>query len=255
MDPRGREVELPVGYRDERGGLHRLARLRKMTGREEELLYDRSYNPASLVTALIAGCLTALGDLSVTAELVAALTTPDRNLLLLELRRYTLGDAMRSRYRCPACGQTLEATEDLGAFQVRALPGGANTQRVELTDGLAGPDGLPQRMVVLRLPTGRDEERVARLAIRDPLRARDALLLLCVESWGNLPRATLEANGVQLLRDLPLGDRRRLHQALARSDLGVDFRVQRRCGGCGAEFVTLLDAADFFGFGQVGALA
>ena len=89
------EVELPVGYVDEDGRLHKLVSLRKMTGHEEALLGDRKLrqNGGRLVTEVLSSCVKRIGDLEpVTAPIIAALTSADRNYLLLELRKITFGE-------------------------------------------------------------------------------------------------------------------------------------------------------------------
>ena len=90
-------VELPVGHTDRSGRVHRTALLRKVTGREEELLYAGGLNGGQLVTMLLAACITRLGTLErVDRELVADLFVADRNQLLLDLRRHTLGPILRT---------------------------------------------------------------------------------------------------------------------------------------------------------------
>src|ERR1700753_789894 len=97
-----REVVLPVGYADPAGRIHRRAALRKMRGHEEALLYDASLTAGRLVNELLRACLRRLGDLGeVTPELCTRLYSADRNYLLVELRRFTLGDALPCTYLCP----------------------------------------------------------------------------------------------------------------------------------------------------------
>src|SRR5512142_329935 len=99
-----REITLPIGYCDEAGHMHRRAVLRKMRGHEEALLYDSSLSAGQLVTALLRSCLLRLGDLpNIPAKTVSNLYSADRNYLLVELRRFTLGDSMPCTYACPSC--------------------------------------------------------------------------------------------------------------------------------------------------------
>ena len=84
------------------------------------------------------------------------------------------------------------------------------------------PDGPPL------LPPIALTDEVAALAgafgIMVALRARDAMILRCIETFGTLPRAALEAYGIKILRDLTLGDRRAIYRALDGEAPGVDFR-------------------------------
>jgi hypothetical protein len=244
-----REVALPVGVADETGAWRRRATIRKMSGHEEALLCDASLSAGRLVTQLIAGCLLRLDDAAaVTPALVSRMYSADRNFLLLEIRRFTFGDAMACGYRCPACGEQVPALEDLARMPVRRCDGDAPPQAAALVleDGYRDRDGVLHKDMRIRLPRGDDEEFVSETAERDPLRARDALILRCIESFGTLPRAALEAYGVRILRDLAIGDRNAIYRALDAEAPGIDLRRRLDCPGCGARFETAVDATNFF---------
>ena len=245
-----REVVLPVGYADPTGRIHRRAALRKMRGHEEALLYDASLTAGRLVTELIRGCLVRLGDAGeITPDLVSRLYSADRNYLLVELRRFTLGDALPCSYLCPGCGADVAVVEDLGRIEVRRLAGAPQSAAVALEDGYRDREGARHTEIRLRLPRGEDEELVAETAVRDPLRARDALILRCIESFGTLPRTALEAYGIKILRDLTLGDRKRIYRAIDTDAPGVDFRRPVRCPSCALHFEAFLEASHFFALG------
>lgn len=243
------EFRLPIGVPDGRGALHRLAVLRKMRGHEEAALYDPTLSGGALVTELLSGCLVRLGDLAeVNREAVSNLYSADRNYLLLELRRITLGDRMPAVYTCPGCGSRVPVAEDLGALPVRRLAEGEDLPEIRLTleDGYTDRRGVRHTELTLTLPRGVDEEFVAPMVARDPLKAQDALLLRCIRRFGDLPRSALEAYGVKILRDLTLGDRRRLQACLNDRTPGVDFMRTVSCGACGASFSGVLDVSHFF---------
>lgn len=249
-DPRRHlEVELPIGYEDAQGRRRRIGALRKMTGHEEALLHDRRLNAGQFVTQLLACCLVRLEDLEpVGVDIVAALYTPDRNYLLLELRRFTLGDRMRALYRCPQCRSDLYWIEDLSRIEVRRL--GSNEElrdvQVSLDDGYLDRRGIRQTEVSLGLTRGLDEELIAPEYEKDSLLGQDVLLLRCIKRFGSLPTAELEAYGIKILRDLTMGDRQALYRALDDQPLGVDLQRDIRCEHCGARFREKLNADDFF---------
>lgn len=252
MTQREFEVLLPVGYDAGDGRVHRRAWIRKMRGHEEALLYDASLAPGRLVTELIRGCLVRLGDIApVDAEVVSRLYSADRNYLMVEIRRVTLGDRLPAVYPCPSCGAAMRTEEDLSTLPVRRLAEGEAPGEitVELEDGSTDREGTVHTTVVLGLPRGEDEDFVAPMLERDPLKARDSLLLRCVRSFGTVPRAALEAYGVKLLRDLTLGDRRRIQHALSSGAPGVDLLRVLACAACGTRSEHLLDVSDFFSVG------
>lgn len=239
---------LPIGYTGADAVRHRRGALRKLRGTDETLFYDTGLSGADIVTQLLHRCLVRLeGFEQLESSLVEQLYSADRNYLLLELRRITFGDRLRTNYVCPACRQGIQAVEHLEDLEIRRLEDEEHLQpiTVELEDGYEDRRGVVHREVVLELPRGTDEAFVASLAERDLPQARAALLLRCVRRFGTLPAAELEAYGVKILQDLTLGDRRRLHDALNAAP-GVDFLRALTCPGCGAGFEVVMDVSDFF---------
>jgi hypothetical protein len=254
MGPPLREfkVLLPIGHTDAAGQVHRQATIRKMRGHEEALLYDPSLSAAQLVSGLIRGCLVQLGDLkTIDADLVSQLYTADRNYLLLEIRRVTLGDRLQASYLCPSCGSNVTVVEDLSQLEVRRLEEGQTLADIalDLEDGYVDREGAVHTELTLTLPRGIDEEFVAPMAEKDAMKAQDALVLRCIRRFGTLSKAALEAYGVKILRDLTLGDRRTIDRALNGGAPGVELARQIACPRCGRSFTTLLDMTHFFGLG------
>src|SRR6185436_15808027 len=103
---------LPTGFWQD--GFHqRRATLRPLTGEDEVFLLETVGDllPAQRVTAMLERCLTSLGSTPrVTTEHVQALTVGDREALLLQLRRLTLGDTLACLSQCPnpACSEKLD---------------------------------------------------------------------------------------------------------------------------------------------------
>jgi hypothetical protein len=252
---REHDVELPVGHLDEDGRLHRVATLRKMTGHEEALLADRKLraNGGRLVTELLAGCLRRLGEVApVPRQVVGELTSPDRNFLLLELRKLTFGSELEASYTCPSCRETTVSLEDLESFPVRRSDAaGAPEITVELVDGYLdqGKDDWYDSMR-FRLPTGVDEERVAVTARDNPSRGTNALLARCLVAvtgdGQDMPEPRRQALGTKLLSDLTMGDRSRIERAFRDQMPGLDLTRDLDCEACGRPIHTSLDLTSFF---------
>jgi hypothetical protein len=244
------ELELPVGYADDDGRVHRSALLKKMTGHEEALLTDRKLrkNGGRLVTELLSRCIRRLGDLEpVSTAITAAMTSPDRNFLLLELRRITFGEEMDARYTCPVCQTTMERRECLEEVPVRRVDGGgAPDITVQLEDGYEDAQGHVHTTMVFRLPTGRDEERIAPEMKDNPSKGVNALLARCLKTVGDMPDAKREALGTRLIADLTMPDRLRIERAMRQQMPGVDLRRSLECDECGHTFDVTLDLTSFF---------
>jgi hypothetical protein len=244
------DVQLPIGFTDASGATHRDAALRKLRGSDEALFYDTSLSGAQLVTELLRACVTRIGTMSPLAAVkLEQLYSVDRNFLLFMLRRITFGDDWQAVYSCPACDAAVRVNEDLSEFAIRSAGGddAARAIHMELEDGYQDRTGTTHRELAIRLPRGTDESFVATLAESDIRQARDALLVRCIDRFGTLPRAALESYGVKIVRELTLGDRRRIQRALDDATPGVDFKRTVRCTTCALEFDAIADVTDFFG--------
>ena len=249
-----RDVSLPVGFFDEEiGEIVRAATLRKMTGNEEALLADPRLraNGGKLITALLASCVTALGEKPGGNGRVRALSSADRNFLLLELRRLTFGDEMEAHYRCPHCQGTTLVVEDLSTIEVRRSEDDEEAPeiRVNLGDGYQDPDGNWQTEMVFALPTGADEEAAGTRRDANPARQRDALLARCLKQVGDLEPRRIRAIGTKILASLSMSDRRRIQKGLDDAAPGPDLTRSVLCEQCGEEYRTTLDMSDFFPLG------
>jgi DNA-directed RNA polymerase subunit RPC12/RpoP len=244
------EFELPVGYVDEDGRLHKIAVLRKMTGHEEALLADRKLrqNGGRLVTELLANCLKRLGDITpVSRQVVNQLTSPDRNFLLVQLRKITFGQEMETSYVCPSCGEVTTLVQDLEELPVQRLNGsGPQPIVVELEDGYEDREGQLYTSMVFRLPTGLDEDKISPLTRDNASTGMNALLARCLVSVGDMPDNRREALGTRLLTDLTLADRKRIERTFRHDMPGVDMNTEIRCEKCGRKYQTTLDLTGFF---------
>jgi hypothetical protein len=105
------EFELPRGYLDPSGVLHKTGAMRLATARDELLpLYDdrvRS-NPAYLTVVLLSRVLTRLGTLEddeIRASVVENLFASDLAFLQDLYRRVNTEGHSRAAVECPACGE------------------------------------------------------------------------------------------------------------------------------------------------------
>ncbi len=231
------DFELPVGYMDDDGRVHRLATLRKMTGHEEALLADRKlrHNGGMLVTELLASCLRQL------------VSSADRNYLLLQLRKITFGNELETTYVCPVCGETSHALQDLDELPVRNVNGGGPPKiAVELEDGWEDKDGEIYTTMVFRLPIGTDEEKIASIIRDNPSRGMNALLARCMLALGDMPSHRREALGTKVIGDLTMGDRARIEKTFRREMPDVDLTQEIEYAHCGHSFQTSLDLTSFF---------
>jgi hypothetical protein len=144
------------------------AELRPLTGREEEWLASNAQTPSARgVTRLLERCVASIGGEAAHPRLIGDLLVGDRDFLILQLRRLTLGDRVQAVVECPACRSKIDVDFDAAQAPVDARPQEAREYRFD-----AGG-----REVRFRLPAGADQEAVLDLPLEE---AAEALLDRCL---------------------------------------------------------------------------
>ena len=100
-------VELPAGWIDEHGELWTTARVRELTGYDEEHLatVDPLKNVARFVSELLFAGVAELGGAPPTLETIRSLLLGDRDALVLGIRKATYGSIVEATMDCPVCGE------------------------------------------------------------------------------------------------------------------------------------------------------
>lgn len=211
------DLVLPGGLVLEDGRTLTRARLRALTGTEEEWLGEaRGMASALKVTWLLSSCVTALDGEAVDAERIRQMLVGDRDFLMLQLRRLTLGDDLVAVIACPACGAALDVE-----FRVSEVPVERRPQTALWHTGESG--------IQFRLPVGGDQEAV--LGLEAPA-AEKALLARCVAAGegARLTAAEHDAVIAEMERRAPR----------------VDLDLDETCPECGHRFLMAFDTTAFF---------
>jgi phage FluMu protein Com len=241
-------VELPVGLLDQAQG--RTATLRKMTGNDEAILADPKLrnNAARLITNLLSSCLTSLGGAQpVDVKTTRALTSADRNFLLLELRKLTFGTELECSYKCPRCNHLNRVSENLDEIEIRRPECAvANEITIKLEDGYREAETAWHHELSFVWPTGEDEEAAASRREVNASRQRDALLARCLRRVGSMDPRKVSAAGIRVLAELSMADRRRIQRTLDEHAPGPDLTRTISCEACSEDFRTMLDMTHFF---------
>jgi len=113
--------ELPKGYLDEKGQLHREVSIREITGADQEAMLNPALrnNPAKMLTALLARVITRLGTLSggqIDTRVTANMVKTDRDFLILKLKEIDSGPEMEIDVECPDCSKKFKAMLDISDF-------------------------------------------------------------------------------------------------------------------------------------------
>lgn len=241
LDPRASGVwgELPCGHLTPDGAVHFQYGMAEMTGAEEDLLSARGpWLPR--LNQILGQCLIRLGALTDRAALLgaaAALTSEDRGLLLIALRRASLGDVYEVKAACPGCAKQGTFSVDLAALEVTPMP-----DRAQRTFTTALPSG---RVATWHVMAPADEEWTNKQAKRFAGEQPTLILLARLDTIDGaaLDRAKGFDAARAAVRALPLRDRQALRADFDAREGGVDDQVEFACPDCGQEWKGALDVA------------
>jgi len=210
---------LPGGLVQQDQGLNR-ACVRPLSGREEDWLARHAGTPSAvLVTWLLNACLLSLDGQPVDSDLVRQLLVADRDYLILQLRRLTLGDQVQAVVQCPVCTNPMDVSFLASEVPVTFRPQTTASYALELTD----------RTVRFRLPTGGDQEAMLGGRAED---AADGLLQRCL----------LEVDGQPLSSE----EREAVIAAMERLAPQIDLELDVTCPECSRHFLAPFDTTAFF---------
>lgn len=242
--------QLPGGYVDEGGLIHREVELSPLSGYEEELLAEKyKKESASLVTIVLSRCVRRLGTIMPVSEEVARnLLIADRQYLLLRIREVTFGDHVHANLFCPwpDCGKRVAIDFSLNDIPVKESEIKGLQYKMELSQEAAfkGDDGQDYREIIFRLPTGGDQEVVSSIVSENEARALTMLLGRCIKSIGSLNEP-----GDALISRLSALARMEIEKQMEAVAPKVELTMETNCSECGREFAVPFDLQKFF-FGE-----
>src|SRR6185295_7978853 len=177
-----------------------------------------------VVTGLLSSCAERIGPHPATPDTIRRLTVGDRDFLMLELRKMTLGKKVNATLICPNpdCGQKMDIAFSLDELPVKTHP----LQSVYRFESWQ-----------FRLPQGSDQEALANLGDgRDESRTMVHFLL---------SRCLVNADRDDV-KSLPESAVAALESAMERVAPKVEFQMDAACPECAHEFTSAFDPASFF---------
>ena len=238
---------LPGGYADDTGEVHREGALTALSGREEELLAERSApTSAALVTALLSRCVRRIGTISPITETIARqLLVADRQYLLLQLRAATFGNHVQATVECPwqECGKKVDIDFSLQDVPVRESVDTGPLYHLELSPEAAFSDaqGEVYQTVTFRLPNGTDQEHLTPHIAENEAAALALLLGRCIRSIG-----PIQDPGPEVIQRLSPVARLEIERQMETLAPQLDLAMEVACPECSREFTVPFDLQDFF---------
>lgn len=226
-------IELPGGWIDRTGTLHKTARIRELNGAdEEELARPYQKTAAQFVDTVVSRCTVDIGGQKVGNNELRQMLIGDRDAILIGVRILTFGSHMHVPVQCPTCRHEFTIDLDLESdIDTKELPDNEGGDPRSRTRELTLPRG---QIVKVNLIDG-----AAQLAAYGDLGEelnrveRESLLLReCVYSINDEPVSNLAE-----IKKLSANDRREILKFLNENACGPQWgRVEQECPNCQAKF-------------------
>lgn len=244
----GEVFELPYGYVDEEGAVHKEFEIREMTGIDEESVAKPEVrsNLGKIVTTLLSNCVLRVGSYRKSEmkdtkweKIIRDMFLGDRDFALLKLRKITYGDEMSFDSRCPHCRKPVVIEFTLDELEINPVKCDPTKIPFELPKGYMDKDGEIHTTGFMKMPTGFDQEQLDAVARKNPGAANTMLITRCVFELGNVK---LSSN---TFRELSQKDREYLIKELSDNVFGPKFVVNTVCNNCGEDFEAGVNPVNF----------
>jgi len=241
--------EMLAGYKDpETGTIHREFTLREMTGRDEEAINkaDVKVNGSKVISTLLTRCVTRIGSITPSSvggsaewsKVIRSIYVGDQDLMLMKLRKLSIGEEIEVSHVCPSCGAKLNTVLDIDELEVIDFKG---VREIDfcLPKGYKDKKGVVHKEGKMRIPTGLDREILTPLAKSNRAKAETTMLTrLCQFNDG----AYVDDD---VMSGLAIRDREYLSKLLLENNFGIRLEVNITCDQCGDNFDGALNAVNF----------
>lgn len=240
LEPKSGTVagSLPCGYLDSDGVVHQEFLVVEMTGEEEDLLAGKG-PVLTRLNRVILNCLESLGviaDKQVLGRAVSALTAVDRMVLMVAIRRASLGNSYAMKITCSDADCKAESSATLNLSNLEVIPMPSPEVRKFETVLASG------RVIKWHVMEGRDENWLQGMAKKG-----QNLLTLAMLSRVDavddhvLNRESSLSEAVRTLKKLRMSERNEIRSLFKTVEGSLDTTLEYECPECGHEFQGELD--------------
>lgn len=239
----GKIVQLPCGYIAKDGKIHRDAEIIPMTGlaRKSIARDDVRSNPAKVTDVLLLQCLKRIGPVtSINNRVIGDMLVADRDFLLIEIRRVSMGDTVTANTECEKCSNKIEVKFKLDEIPVTPLKDG----QFEMKENLRVfriQNESPHLNAVFRFPKGDDQHLIVPFINKNPVEGNYRIYSACLLEWDSKPGPfngtffdRVNVDVLDVIDELFLG-----------RQPGPDFTQKVACPVCTADIEMSFQGSDF----------
>jgi len=218
---REKEVELPNGYLDSDGVLHRAVNVRELSGEEEDILLDETESKNGTTITNILNRVCKLKD-KPTQKFVSDLLMVDQLYLLVQTRSLTYGDTFKFDQLCSnqACQKISRVNLELSSLKFQ---GSSNPKSLEETIE------LPNTGVSVRFKKNQGKDQGSLQKIQKG--AKDKVSQLLMYRIIELTKEGVEYPKM-VVKSLPGEDRKFLREFMRKSEGDAETMIDFSCYHC-----------------------
>jgi hypothetical protein len=227
-------VELPGGFIPQEGSVIKKAKVRELTGVDEEII-ARSETEAKALQVILQRGLEELGDKKPSENDLDSLLSGDRDAILLGIRKATFGNEVDYKVICKSCSEEQSLIIDLNS-DVKVKELADPYERVWEIDIKAGK-------TVLAFPNGLVQKKLSNGVTSKTMSELNTILLTgCVMSINGI-----SVTGPQDVLNLGMADREKIAMELLEKNPGPRLmEVSKACKACGKDINVPLSLAALF---------
>lgn len=226
--------ELPTGYIDETGALHKDIVVTEITGEEEDILASKKMPVHQRMETILQRCITSIGTIQREgntnwSRVIRDLHVSDRLFAIIKIRTVSIGAPFRFKTACMVCQEQFDQVVSLDDFRI----GGLKDPAARSWKGTLPRSG---KAYTAKVQTGAEEAKLASIAKSDDMLSL-AIVARLVELDG------LQPVTLPMVKKLSLADREHLRTDFQSREGDIDNKVDVECPHCSANFKTEIDIA------------
>lgn len=234
-----REIELPSGYLDNEGTLHKTVIVREMSGEEEELILNAETSKAGQVLNRVLDRVAKLKD-APGIKFVDSLLMVDQLFLLVQARVLSFGKEYTFSVECDACRKKSQIKLDLESLSFTAPKNPKIEEKVKLKRS-----GLE---IEYKKNQGKDQPNLLKIL---ESKSTDKITQLLEYRISKILNKNGEEVEKAIIKKLPVSDRKALREAMNESEGDAETIVDYECVHCSHNMkVRLPIDENFFCLGQ-----
>lgn len=235
--------DLPLGVVTETG-LEKSFTVKPMTAgtRRKALNRDSVRNPTKAVTNILLDCCEMVVGKEPTERLLDNMTLGDRDYVLYEIRKLSLGNVIHATISCPRCQATNQIEIDMDTIPIKRLVEGEDYALVNTVPIFVAKNEELGIEVKCKFPTAQDQKSIVPKMQTDPLGANYDLYARLLLDWTKNGAQVPPPYTQAFVDALAVPEIEWFEQAFTKAQPGPDWDARIHCHSC--ERPTILDMSE-----------